>query len=117
MYHVIRGGGLGVGGMNFDAKVRRQSFTPEDMVHAHIGGVDLCAHAFLHAAKLVEEGNYEAMLAERYSGWETTAAKSMLAGTVALESIAAETEARNIDPKPRSGRQEQMENFLLRQIL
>ena len=103
--------------MNFDAKVRRQSFTPEDMVYAHVGGVDLCAHAFLHAAKLVEEGEYGAMLAARYSGWETPEAQSMLAGSLSLEQIAAATEAKNTSPQPRSGRQEQMENFLLRQIV
>ena len=56
MYHVINAGGLGLGGMNFDAKVRRQSITPEDMVHAHVGAVDLCARAFLIAAKMVEDG-------------------------------------------------------------
>ena len=57
MYHVIKAGGLGKGGMNFDAKVRRQSFEPEDLVHAHVGAMDLCARAFLVAAQLIADGN------------------------------------------------------------
>ena len=51
MYAVILGGGLGESGMNFDAKVRRQSIEPVDMIHAHISSVDLCARAFLVAAR------------------------------------------------------------------
>ena len=54
MYHVIQAGGLGKGGMNFDAKVRRQSFEPQDLVFAHVGAVDLCAQAFIKAADLIE---------------------------------------------------------------
>ncbi len=116
MYHVIKAGGLGLGGCNFDAKVRRQSFTPEDMVHAHVGGVDLCARAFLTAAKLVEDGKYDALLTERYAGWNTPAAKSMLDGSMTLDSIAAQAEQDGINPQPRSGKQEQIENLLARAI-
>jgi xylose isomerase len=90
MYHVIQTGGLGQGGMNFDAKVRRQSFEPEDLLHAHIGGVDLCARA----------------------GWNLPENQAMLAGKESLDAIAARSEERNIDPKPRSGRQEQLENLI-----
>lgn len=116
MYHVIKAGGLGKGGCNFDAKVRRQSFAPEDMIHAHVGGVDLCAHAFLLAAKLIEEGRYNRILADRYAGWKTPEAQAMLSGTMSLEQIAAQTEAAGIDPQPRSGKQEQIENLLVRQL-
>jgi xylose isomerase len=116
MYHVIKAGGLGMGGCNFDAKVRRQSFTPEDMIHAHVGGADLCARAFLTAAKLIEDGKYDALLAERYAGWKTSAAQAMLSGAATLESIAADAEQRAINPKPCSGKQEQIENLLMRAI-
>src|SRR6202453_3555861 len=68
MYQVIKAGGIGQGGLNFDAKVRRQSFDPEDLVQAHIGGADLCARAFLLAAQIVEDGRYDQILSERYSG-------------------------------------------------
>jgi xylose isomerase len=115
MYHVIKAGGLGKGGCNFDAKVRRQSFTPEDMIHAHVGGADLCARAFLTAAKLIEDGHYDALLAERYAGWQKPEARAMLE-SMTLEQIAAKAESDAIDPQPRSGRQEQIENLLMRSI-
>jgi len=80
MYHVIKAGGLNKGGCNFDAKVRRQSFTADDMVHAHVGGADLCARAFLTAAKLIEDGGYDEILAQRYAGWKSPEAVAMLEG-------------------------------------
>ncbi|WP_263408514.1 xylose isomerase [Terriglobus tenax] len=116
MYHVIKAGGLGVGGCNFDAKVRRQSFTPEDMVYAHVGGVDLCARAFLTAAQLIEDGEYDAILAERYAGWKTPEAQAMFTGKMTLDEIAAKAEKDAIQPQPRSGRQEKIENLLARKI-
>lgn len=116
MYHVIKAGGLGKGGCNFDAKVRRQSFTPEDLVHAHVGGVDLCARAFLTAARIIEEGEYDALLTERYSGWKTPEGQAMLNGKMSLDEIAAKAESDGIQPQPRSGRQEQIENLLARKI-
>ncbi len=116
MYHVIKAGGLGKGGCNFDAKVRRQSFTPEDMVYAHVGGVDLCARAFLLAAKIIEDGKYDALLAERYAGWQTPEAKAMLDGSMGLEQVAAKAESEAVNPQPRSGRQEQLENLTVKAI-
>jgi xylose isomerase len=116
MYHVIAAGGLGKGGMNFDAKVRRQSFEPEDLIYAHIGGVDLCARGFLIAAQMHEEGKLAAAVAERYSGWQTEAAQKMLAGKQTLEQIAADAEAKQLWPSPRSGRQEQLENLVSRYL-
>ena len=116
MYQVIKAGGLGVGGCNFDAKVRRQSFTPEDLIHAHVGGLDLCARAFLTAAKLIEDGRYDALLTERYAGWKSPEAQAMLSGSMSLEAIAAKAEGDAIQPKPRSGKQEQIENLLVRSI-
>ncbi len=116
MYHVIRAGGPGKGGLNFDAKVRRQSFEPADLIHAHVGAVDLCAHAFLLAAQIVEDGHYEQFLAARYAGWGEPEAQSMLSGAVSLEQIAERAEKKNIDPQPRSGRQEQLENLITRAI-
>lgn len=113
MYEVIQGGGLGVGGMNFDAKVRRQSFTPEDMIYAHVGGVDMCARAFLIAAKMFEDGKLKDAVSKRYAGWDKPEAKAMLEGRMSLEEIAARAEAENINPQPRSGRQEWLENLVV----
>ncbi len=116
MYHVIKGGGLGVGGMNFDAKVRRQSFTPEDMIHAHVGGVDLCARAFLIAAKMAEDGKLQALVDERYAEWNSPVNADMLEGKLSLEEIAAKAEDDALWPAPRSGRQEQFENLVTRYL-
>jgi xylose isomerase len=86
------------------------------MIHAHVGGVDLCARAFLTAAKLIEDGKYDAILAERYAGWKTSDAQAMLTGKVTLEEIAAKAETDAVNPQPRSGKQEQIENLLSRSI-
>jgi len=116
MYHVIQAGGLGRGGMNFDAKVRRQSTEPEDLFHAHIGGVDMCARAFLIAANIHEEGRLADIVDARYAGWNLPENKAMLAGKEPLEAIAARSEERDINPQPRSGRQEQLENLINRYL-
>jgi xylose isomerase len=112
MYHVINAGGLGKGGMNFDAKIRRQSIDPADLIHAHIGGVDLCARAFLTAAKIFEEGKLAKKVSTRYAGWESADAQAMLKGKLSLDAIAAKTEAANLNPAPRSGGQERLENLV-----
>ena len=116
MYHVIRNGGLGLGGMNFDAKIRRQSIDPEDLLHAHIGGADLCAHAFLLAATMWENGTLKDVISNRYAGWQTPAAQDILAGKLTLEQIAAKAEEDNINPQPRSGQQEKLENTFVRHL-
>lgn len=112
MLAVLRGGGLGIGGMNFDAKLRRQSIAPEDLLHAHIGGADICARAFLLAAKILEDGKLDAAIHDRYAGWSTPEAKAMLGSS--LEEIAAKAEAANLNPQPRSGKQEKLENLMSR---
>ncbi len=114
MYQVIKAGGLGKGGMNFDAKVRRQSIDPSDLVHAHIGGVDLCARAFLAAAQMIEDGLLDQELTARYAGWKSAEAQAMLNGDLTLEEIASKTLAAELDPAPRSGRQEKLENLVSR---
>jgi xylose isomerase len=116
MYHVIKSGGLKQGGCNFDAKVRRQSFTPEDLIHAHVGGADICARAFLTAAKLIEDGRYDAILEQRYAGWKSPEAAAILEGKVSLDQIEAMALKNGINPQPRSGKQEQIENLLARLI-
>jgi xylose isomerase len=112
MMAVIQGGGLGVGGMNFDAKVRRQSIDPADMIHAHIGGADICARAFLIAAKIIEEGKLSDDVSTRYAGWRTPEAQAMLHGKLTLEEISAKAEAADLTPKPKSGGQERLENLV-----
>ena len=111
-YEVLKAGGFTTGGTNFDAKLRRQSLDPVDLVAAHAGAMDVCARGFKAAAAMLEDGTIEAMRADRYAGWETPKAKAMLEGDLA--SIAAQVVQDGINPQPRSGRQEILENIVNR---
>ena len=108
-YEILRAGGYTTGGTNFDAKVRRQSLDPADLILAHVGGMDTCARAMKSAAALMTDGSMEAHRAERYAGWDKPESKAML--TSSLETIAADVLARNTNPQPRSGKQERLENL------
>jgi xylose isomerase len=110
LYEILRGGGLGTGGFNFDAKLRRQSTSRTDLFHAHIGGIDTLARALLVAAALVERETLSKPLAERYAGWDGPLGWAILAGGETLASLEAKVAAGEIDPTPRSGRQEELEN-------
>lgn len=116
MYHVIKAGGLNRGGCNFDAKVRRQSFTPEDLIAAHVGGADLCARAFLTAAAIIADGRLDKIVADRYAGWKEADAVAMFEGKKSLDEIEKMALEKKINPQPRSGKQEQIENLLARLI-
>ncbi len=108
-YEILRAGGYTTGGTNFDAKLRRQSLDPEDLVLAHVGGMDTCARALKCAAALIESGELEAARRARYAGWETPAGQALLEGS--LVDAAAGVLAGHIEPQPRSGRQERLENL------
>jgi xylose isomerase len=110
-YEILKSGGFTTGGTNFDAKIRRQSLDPEDLVLAHVGGMDVCARGLKAAAKMLEDGRLEAMRAERYAGLKTPAAQEMLSGE-SLGDIADRVLRDGIDPQPRSGRQERIENLI-----
>ena len=108
-YEILKTGGLTTGGTNFDAKIRRQSLDPEDLILAHVGGMDTCARALKSAAALLADGSLEKARAERYAGWKTPAAQAMLKG--GLADAAARVTAENLEPQPKSGRQERLENL------
>lgn len=108
-YEILRAGGYTTGGTNFDAKIRRQSLDPEDLILAHVGGMDTCARALKAAAALLEDGALEKARADRYAGWEKAEAKALLSGS--LEDAAAVVTARGLNPEPKSGRQERLENL------
>jgi xylose isomerase len=108
-YEILRAGGYTTGGTNFDAKIRRQSLDPEDLILAHVGGMDTCARALKAAAYLLEDGLLEDARQKRYAGWEREGAKGMLMQP--LEVIAQAVVDGNINPQPRSGRQERLENI------
>ena len=108
-YEILKAGGFTTGGVNFDAKIRRQSLDPEDLILGHVGGMDTCARALKAAAALIEEGGFDKAKAERYAGWATPAAQAMLKGS--LEEAAARVTTEALEPQPKSGRQERLENL------
>ncbi len=113
MVHILKNGGFTTGGFNFDAKVRRQSIDAADLFYGHIGGVDALARGLLAAEAILEDGTYEDFLNKRYSGWNDAFGSWML-NEASLEEIASKVEAGGIDPSPRSGRQEMLENLFNR---
>ncbi|MBP1849017.1 xylose isomerase [Rhizobium halophytocola] len=115
-YQVLKAGGFTTGGTNFDAKLRRQSIDPEDLLIGHIGGMDCCARGLKAAAKMVEDGALQKPLDERYAGWNVPEAQKMLRGEYSLSEIAEKVERDNINPEPKSGRQEYLENVVNRYV-
>jgi xylose isomerase len=111
-YHILKGGGFGTGGTNFDAKLRRQSIDAEDLVAAHVGAMDVCARGLKAAAAMLEDGGLEEALRERYAGWQRPEAQAML--TSDLSTIQRRVLDEGLAPQPRSGRQESLENYVNR---
>ncbi|MFA3917463.1 xylose isomerase [Ruegeria hyattellae] len=111
-YHILKSGGFDTGGTNFDAKLRRQSLDPHDLIAAHVGGMDICARGLKAAAAMVEDGGLEQALQDRYAGWSAPEAQAMLGSD--LGSITDRVLAEAINPEPRSGRQEMLENYVNR---
>ena len=113
-YQILKGGGFSTGGTNFDAKLRRQSIDPQDLLAAHVGGMDVCARGLKAAAAMLEDGTLEAALDERYEGWKSGLGMDILNGTHDLESLAAHVEDAGLNPQPVSGRQEILEAVINR---
>lgn len=111
-YEVLKAGGFTTGGTNFDAKIRRQSLDPEDLILSHVGAMDVCAAGLKAAARMLEEGRLEAARRERYAGWER--AGDLLSSDLAT--LAERVEREGIEPEPRSGRQERLENLVNRYL-
>ena len=116
MYCILKNGGFQNGGNNFDAKVRRQSIDAADLFHGHIGGIDILARSLLNAAAMIEGGELDALVTDRYAGWNSHAGKALLSASSNLEAISDAAVAAKIDPQPRSGRQEYVENIVSRYI-
>ncbi|WP_316204698.1 xylose isomerase [Bradyrhizobium sp. SZCCHNS3004] len=115
-HEIIKGGGFTTGGLNFDAKIRRQSIDPDDLIHAHVGSMDACARAFLAAADMLDAGALTAPLAERYAGWQSEEGCAILTGQRSLADLADRAVGSGLDPKPRSGRQEHLEGVVNRYV-
>jgi xylose isomerase len=114
MIELLRGGGFTTGGMNFDAKLRRQSIERDDLFHAHIGGMDTLARALLAAASILDDGELDRRRDERYAGW--TNADDVLGADVTLQSLHDAQLAATSEPAPASGRQEALENLVARHV-
>jgi xylose isomerase len=112
MYLILKGGGFTTGGINFDAKVRRQSIDPEDMFYGHIGGMDVTARALLIAEQMLLDGKLEKHIDARYAGWKDGFGQEVLDGKMTLDAVAARVLSNNTDTLPVSGRQEHLENLL-----
>jgi xylose isomerase len=110
VYEILRHGGFSTGGFNFDTKLRRQSMDRTDLFHGHIGGIDTLARSLLVAAAMLEDGALERARDTRYAGWSSGLGGRILGGNVDLATLADESVAANLDPKPVSGRQEFLEN-------
>jgi xylose isomerase len=109
MYYIVKGGGFTSGGLNFDAKVRRQSIDPDDLVFAHAEAMDLCARALLVAEKMIKDDQLGRQLEKRYEGWKGKLGRDILAGRKSLAQLAAHVDKHDLEPQPRSGRQERLE--------
>jgi xylose isomerase len=111
MMEVLAMGGFTTGGLNFDAKVRRQSHDTEDLFHAHIGGMDAFARGLEIAVAIREDGRLEKFVEERYAGWNGDFGRSVREGKATFEDC--ETFVRTHgEPKRVSGRQERLENLI-----
>ncbi|MEM6309279.1 MAG: xylose isomerase [Pseudomonadota bacterium] len=107
-YEVLKAGGFSSGGTNFDAKIRRQSLDPEDLVLSHVGAMDICARGLKAAAAMIEDGGLEDMRAARYAGWND------VSGLESLDACFDHVTSHDVSPEPRSGKQERLENYINR---
>jgi len=112
LYTILQAGGFSTGGLNFDAKIRRQSLDPADLLYGHAGAMDVCARALTIAGRMIEDGALDKHVKDRYAEWDSADGKAILAGKVSLADLAKKVEGSNSDPKPRSGKQEYLENLV-----
>ena len=111
MLIILEGGGFAGGGVNFDAKTRRNSTDLEDIFHAHIGGMDAFARALVTADSILQKSSYKKFRKERYASFDSGKGKDFETGKLKLEDL-RDYAAQNGDPKQISGRQEWLENII-----
>jgi len=112
MLSVLKYGGFKTGGVNFDAKVRRESFEPIDLFHAHIGGMDAFARGLKIAAAIRKDGRLEKFVQQRYSSWDSGIGAKIEAGKVGFKELEAYMLAKGDADANASGRQEFLENLI-----
>lgn len=115
MLVLLEAGGLQGGGVNFDAKIRRNSTDPKDLFYAHVGGADVFARSLIIADKILSNSDYKKVRKERYASFDTGKGKAFEAGQLSLEDLKAYA-IESGEPALASGRQEYMENIINRYI-
>jgi xylose isomerase len=115
MIIILEAGGFKGGGINFDAKIRRNSTDPEDLFHAHIGGIDAFARALLVADAVLQKSEYSTFRKQRYASFDAGQGKAYEEGKLSLEDL-RQFAIENGEPEIRSGRQEWLEYMINRYI-
>ncbi|MEQ9377226.1 MAG: xylose isomerase [Imperialibacter sp.] len=115
MMIILQNGGFGGGGINFDAKIRRNSTDMEDLFYAHIGGVDIFARALVAADNILQKSEYKKIRKDRYASFDSGKGKEFEQGKLSLEDL-RNYAAENGEPAMTSGRQEYIENLINRYI-
>jgi xylose isomerase len=116
MLSILKAGGLGTGGFNFDAKLRRPSIDPEDLFHAHIGGMDAYALAFKTARKIIADGKLSGFVAERYASFDSGYGRDIERRKLGFRELDALVQKKLGEPTLRSGKQEYLENLISRYL-
>jgi xylose isomerase len=116
MLVVLGQNGIGSGGLNFDAKVRRESFEPVDLFHAHVGGMDAFAHGLKIAAAIRKDGVLKDFVKERYASWDSGIGADIEIGKAKFEEMEAYMLKKGEAEKNVSGRQEMLENVINRYL-
>jgi xylose isomerase len=112
MVSILNAGGLGRGGFNFDAKLRRPSIDPEDLFHAHIGGMDAYALAFKLARRIRADGKFTNFVTDRYASFDAGFGRDIETGKTNFKALEKLVLSKLGEPTPRSGKQEYLENLL-----
>lgn len=115
MLIILEAGGFAGGGINFDAKIRRNSTDPADLFYAHIGGMDIFARALITADNILQRSDYKKIRADRYASFDSGTGKDFENGKLTLEDLKAYAIA-NGEPALISGKQEYIENLINRFI-
>ena len=115
MLVILEAGGMQGGGVNFDAKIRRNSTDPTDLFYAHIGGMDTFARGLIIADKILQNGEYSKIRKDRYASYDSGKGKEFEEGKLSLEDLRNYAVEQG-EPATISGRQEYLENLINRFI-
>lgn len=115
MLVILEAGGFKGGGINFDAKIRRNSTDPEDLFYAHVGGMDAFARALVIADDILQKSDYKKIRADRYESFNDSTGRAFETGQLSLEDLRSFA-IENGEPAVRSGKQEYLENIINRYI-